>query len=117
MDVHMPGGGGHAVAAEMLARYPRLTVVLLSVDTSPHVRAVAEEQNVQFVPKSEFWTGRARGVGLGVPHGCRRIRHRRGKPVVHRGRGRFSGIRNPAHPSLSVLEEGAWSGRREQRVR
>jgi two-component system, NarL family, invasion response regulator UvrY len=54
MDVHMPGGGGHAVATEMLARYPRLTVVLLSVDTSPHARAAAEEQNVQFVPKSEF---------------------------------------------------------------
>ena len=67
MDVHMPGAGGHAVATEMLARYPQLTVVLLSVDTSPHVRAAAEEQNVQFVPKTEFgpdvlesiWTSRA----------------------------------------------------------
>jgi two-component system, NarL family, invasion response regulator UvrY len=54
MDVHMPGAGGHAVATEMLARYPHLTVVLLSVDTSPTLRAAAKEQNVQFVPKTEF---------------------------------------------------------------
>src|ERR1700748_2972880 len=54
MDVHMPGASGHAVAAEMLVRHPQLTVVLLSVDTSPHVRAAAKEQNVQFVPKSDF---------------------------------------------------------------
>ena len=68
MDVHMPGAGGHAVAEQMLARYPQLTVVLLSVDTSPHVRAAAAEQNVQFVPKTEFgpdvleaiWSSRAR---------------------------------------------------------
>jgi DNA-binding NarL/FixJ family response regulator len=54
MDVHMPGADGHAVAAEMLARHPGLTVVLLSVDTSPSVRAAAAEQHVQFVPKTAF---------------------------------------------------------------
>ena len=54
MDVCMPGADGHAVAAQMLACYPQLTVVLLSVDTSARVRAAAQEQNIQFVPKSEF---------------------------------------------------------------
>lgn len=54
MDVHMPIADGHVVAAQMRARYPQLSVVLLSVDPTPEVRAAAKQQGVKFVPKAEF---------------------------------------------------------------